>query len=342
MSEIKPVTFRLDIETTDKFKELASNLGVTQDKMLQDLIATFELENAKTNLGDRAKEIEEFQNHAQRIVNIYLNALELNQNSESRIREQFSEQLLRKQELISNIQDQVKKYKEDFKEQDILLGNTLNKNTKLDEELKQLKDTLETKESLIGEYKNKIDTLTSLVTEYKEYKNSIDVIKKELEEANKIKEASMYEAKELKLENGNSNKKIELLEDTITEYKENINQIKIDNKEYIKQIKDENKAIVEEKNREIIKVSSELTDKVNELSADHKEELNNEAEKYNKIINDLKKQFEKEMKDSEKRAIEKIEMEKDKLKLNYERVIFDKDKELEVLKNKGTKKSNVK
>lgn len=116
-NEIKPRTFRIDNSANEKFKQLASDLNVTQDKMFRDLITVYEMEQSKYVLADRSKEIEEFQNHANRLINIYLNSLELNKNTESIISEQFSQQLSRKQELIINLQDQVKKFKEDIKEQ---------------------------------------------------------------------------------------------------------------------------------------------------------------------------------------------------------------------------------
>ncbi len=323
MSEIKPVTFRLDVDTTDKFKELASNLGVTQDRMLQDLIATFELENAKTNLGDRAKEIEEFQSHSQRMVNIYLNALEINQNSEARIKEQFSEQLLRKQDIISNLQGQLNDNKEELKNKNVLLTNTLNDNGKLDNELKQIKDTLKTKESLISEYKNKIDTLTTLVTEYQEYKDKIDLIKGELEESNKIKEAANYSIQELKLENDNLNKKVNLLENSIIEYKNTISEIKSENKEKLNEMKLEKKAIADEKNSEITKITNELTKKNKEIEESHSLE-----------IKKLKVEYENRIKEISEKSGEKLDMEVKIIKLDYEKIIFEKDKEIELLKNK--------
>lgn len=332
MSDIKPASFRLDVTTTEKFKELANGLGLTQDKMLRDLMSSFELDNAKNNLGDRAKEIEEFQNHSQRVINIYLNSLELNQNSEARIKEQFSEKLLMKQDIISNLQNQLNANKEELKNNNLLLTNTLNDNGKLDDELKQLKDTLKTKESLISEYKNKIDTLTTLVTEYQEYKNKIDLVKAELEEAVKIKETANYSIQELKLENDTLNKNIDLLETSIIEYKNTISEIKLENKENLNEIKLEKKAALENQKDEISKITNELTKKNKELQENHDLKIEKIISEHENEISILINKYEDKINEISKRSKENLDMEVKIIKLDYEKLIFEKDKKLQNLK----------
>lgn len=332
MSDIKPASFRLDVTTTEKFKELANGLGLTQDKMLRDLMSSFELDNAKNNLGDRAKEIEEFQNHSQRMINIYLNSLELNQNSEARIKEQFSEKLLMKQDIISNLQNQLNANKEELKNNNLLLTNTLNDNGKLDDELKQLKDTLKTKESLISEYKNKIDTLTTLVTEYQEYKNKIDLVKAELEEAVKIKETANYSIQELKLENDTLNKNIDLLETSIIEYKNTISEIKLENKENLNEIKLEKKAALENQKDEISKITNELTKKNKELQENHDLKIEKIISEHENEISILINKYEDKINEISKRSKENLDMEVKIIKLDYEKLIFEKDKKLQNLK----------
>lgn len=332
MSDIKPASFRLDVTTTEKFKELANGLGLTQDKMLRDLMSSFELDNAKNNLGDRAKEIEEFQNHSQRMINIYLNSLELNQNSEARIKEQFSEKLLMKQDIISNLQNQLNANKEELKNNNLLLTNTLNDNGKLDDELKQIKDTLKTKESLISEYKNKIDTLTTLVTEYQEYKNKIDLVKADLEEAVKIKETANYSIQELKLENDTLNKNIDLLEASIIEYKNTISEIKLENKENLNEIKLERKATLENQKDEISKITNELTKKNKELQENYDLKIEKIISEHENEISILINKYEDKINEISKKSKENLDMEVKIIKLDYEKLIFEKDKELQNLK----------
>lgn len=301
MSEVKPVTFRLDSSTTEKFKELASTLGLTQDKMLVDLISAYELEQAKHTLSDRGKEIEEFQNIAHRMIRIYTNSLELNQNSEERIREKFAEQLKQKQDLIINLQEQVNKLKEELKGKDTLLASTLDDNNKFKGELDNVKSVLEIKETLVKEYISKIDTLSSLVTEYSIYKDSIDDVKVELEVEKKTNDALTYEIRKLGLENDSLIKETEVLKERIVEYKDTIKTINVEHRKDIAELKLERDNIVTD-NRKITE----------DLQSKHSKELN-----------DLKSSYNKEVKEIEKRLHEKTQMEIDKVMIKYEKLLLE-------------------
>lgn len=313
MSEIKPATFRLDTDTTDRFKDLASTLGVTQDKMLQDLISTFELDQAKNTLVDRGKEIEEFQSIAHRMIRIYMNSLELNQSSEERIKEKFTEQLIQKQDLITNLQEQVKKLKEDNKSKETLLSITLDDKKKLSTEVNNIKSTLDTKESLIKEYVSKIDTLTSLVTEYSVYKDSIDEVKIELDAEKKSNNVLIYETKNLKLENDSLKEQLEVLQSRVSEYKETIKEMKVEHKENINELKSEKETIVVN-NKKII----------DELLLKYDDEIKVLTNSNSNAILELKTNLKNEAAEIEKRAAEKIEMEVDKITIKYEKLLLER------------------
>lgn len=313
MSEIKPVTFRLDTNTTEKFKELASALGLTQDKMLLDLISAFELEQAKLTLTDRGKEIEEFQEIAHRMIRIYTNSLELNKSSEERIRDKFTEQLIQKQDLITNLQEQVNKYKEDAKSKDILLSKTLDDNKKLKSELDNITSIIETKEALVQEYVSKIDTLTSLVTEYSIYKDTIEDVKVDLDNEKKSSEALSYENKNLSLENDNLRKQIDVLQGRIEEYKDTIKTMREEHKQDMLELKSEKDNIIID-NRKIVE----------EIQAKHSKEINNIKDNNDKTITELKEDYKNDIKEIEERLKEKMEMEIDKVTIKYEKLLLER------------------
>lgn len=313
MSEIKPVTFRLDTETTDKFKELANTLGVTQDKMLQDLLATFELEKAKNSIVDRAKEIDEFQSIANRMIRIYMNSLELNQSSEERIKEKFTEQLIQKQDLITNLQEQVKKLKEDNSNKDSILSITIDDKKKLSNEVINIKNTLETKEVLIKEYVSKIDTLTSLVTEYSIFKDSIEEVKIELDAEKKSNDALIYESKDLRLENESLKRQVEMLQSTINDCKDNLKITKEEYKENINQLKVEKEKLV-----------SDNKNYIDELLIKHEDEIKELKSSNNDTIRELKDSHKQEIESIEKKSAEKVEMEIDKVTIKYEKLLLEK------------------
>lgn len=104
-NETKPTTFRFTDDDVQKFKELASNLNLSQSEMFAGLVNTFEMDNAKQSIPDRAKEIETFQVTSEKLKSMFLNSLEINQTSESRIREEMALELKTKDQAIADLQE---------------------------------------------------------------------------------------------------------------------------------------------------------------------------------------------------------------------------------------------
>ncbi len=104
INETKPATFRFTDDDVQKFKELASNLNLSQSEMFGGLLNTFEIDKAKQSIPDRAKEIETFQATAEKLKSMFLNSLEINQTSEERIREDLSLELKTKDQAIADLQ----------------------------------------------------------------------------------------------------------------------------------------------------------------------------------------------------------------------------------------------
>lgn len=339
-----PTTFRITPITNDKFKELAQSFGFTQEEMLSNLISTYELENAKALIINREKEIDEFQSHVSRLVNIYLNSLELNQNSENRIHEKYSEQINKKVEMINLLQNKISEMKDNVENQNLLLTNTLNENAKLTDEVNNLKDTLGTKEKLIKEYIEKIDTFSSLITEYKKYKNDYMKLKDKLDFVSAEKEEALYNSKQLTLEKSNLEKRIELLLNQIQDTKDSLLQIKAEHKENLVQIKEEHSELIKSKNLELERTYKELSDQLqaltlkhdreaSRLNKTHMEEIAQIKAEYKENLNRIQTENVKELKVLEERLISQHNNSLEKLTLNYEKQLFEKDKELNKYKN---------
>lgn len=329
-----PTTFRITPSTNEKFKELAQSIGLTQEEMLSSLISTYELENAKALIVNREKEIDEFKAHITRLINIYLNSLELNQNSELRIQEKFTVDINKKVEIINLLQGQISELKENLKENKVLLTNTLNENTKLTDETNNLKDTLNTKEKLIKEYIEKIDTLTSLVMEYKNYKNTYLNLKEEIEISNVDKEKLLYSNKEMQLEKNNLEKRIELLENQLTQYNETISNLKIEHKENIQQIKTECSNMIKSKNKELEQASNSFNEQLQTLTLKLNTEASRGIRECEEKLEEQRLLYEQKIKDIKDNFEAQHKCNLDKIKLDYEKQIFEKDKQIDKLKKK--------
>lgn len=99
------------IRATDKvfakFKNIQDELDLTQDLALSMLIKTYELENSKNVMPDRATEIANFQTKTSELLEAFLYSLQINQDAEARIRGEVSLQLETKDKTIADLQKQL-------------------------------------------------------------------------------------------------------------------------------------------------------------------------------------------------------------------------------------------
>lgn len=103
MGEIKQTNFRVDQETADAFRNFCENNGMNQAQGFDHIMQVVELDRAKSTAPGRATEIEGFEKSVKDIMAAFLNSIEINQNAESRIREQFASDLSRKNKAIDDL-----------------------------------------------------------------------------------------------------------------------------------------------------------------------------------------------------------------------------------------------
>ena len=109
--ELKPKSFRITTETHEKFKEIATSIGGNQQLALERLIQVYELEQSKTVLAGKSESIEQFQQYATKLVSLYTESLEYQQNQAELIREEFKRELKSKDEIIIGLQAEMKELK---------------------------------------------------------------------------------------------------------------------------------------------------------------------------------------------------------------------------------------
>lgn len=108
MSEIKQTNFRISTESADVFRTFCEQNGMNQAQGFDHIIQILEINNAKVQIPDRSTEIEEFERNAKALLSAFLNSLELAQNSELRIKEEFQTMLLSKDKQILDLQEKLK------------------------------------------------------------------------------------------------------------------------------------------------------------------------------------------------------------------------------------------
>lgn len=131
---IKPTpeskTIRVDDETMEKFRKLSKEEFGNQGQCLSSLLNLYEMEQSKYILADRKNEIESFQSYLNKIGDLFVTSLQLNNDTEQRVRSEFERLLTSKENTIQDLQSKVSE-----------LSTSLNFNYEL---VKQDKENIET------------------------------------------------------------------------------------------------------------------------------------------------------------------------------------------------------
>ena len=100
-------SFRVTDDVMGRFKELQDEMGLTQDGALKMLVDAYEIEKAKNAIPDRETEIANFQTKTSELVEAFLHSLQLNQDAEARIRNEYALKLDSQTQTIADYQAQV-------------------------------------------------------------------------------------------------------------------------------------------------------------------------------------------------------------------------------------------
>lgn len=107
MGEIKQTNFRIDSEKADAFRAFCEENGLNQAQGFDHLMGVLETARAKELVPERLVEIEEFEQHTKAILSGYLRSLETAKNTELRVRENFANDLIKKDKRIAELEEKV-------------------------------------------------------------------------------------------------------------------------------------------------------------------------------------------------------------------------------------------
>ena len=183
----KVKSFRIDDETSEKFKEIAQKIGGNQQETLAKLIEAFEFQQGKAILTEKKADIEQFERYISAITNMFMLSLENNQNITETVRTEFIATLRSKEDIIIDLQEKIKILKQgqetellktkEITEQNKALYSELELAKKdindLYERLKE-KDTLNhALDDTIKELKEKLLNASESITSMNEFKSKL-------------------------------------------------------------------------------------------------------------------------------------------------------------------------
>jgi chromosome segregation ATPase len=283
MSETKPVSFRLDIDVANAFKELAETNGFTQTQALDTLISNFEMQKAKLLISDRKKEIEAFETYASKLVNIYLNSLELNYAAEERIREELSNDLNKKEEAINKLLKQENDLNKKVETLRVQNETFLKENKNYALEKEALSNDLALKNEIISQNQEQISMLNSILSNSNKAEEENKSLQEQLIILNDTIKNLQYKLKEKELSEKNLLEKIEFLNDLYENSKTEISNFKIIKDNYEK---------------EKVQLNEQFQEKLLERTKDNEliydEKITNEKIRYESLL-ELTNHYKEEM-----------------------------------------------
>ena len=103
VKESKQVNFRIDPDSAEAFRQFCTTHGMNQAQGFDHLMQVLELNNAKAATPGRLVEIENFERLCKELLSAYINSIELSNNAEARVLEQFQSDLKRKDRTIDEL-----------------------------------------------------------------------------------------------------------------------------------------------------------------------------------------------------------------------------------------------
>lgn len=185
MGEIKQTNFRIDQETADAFRRFCEEQGLNQAQGFDHIMQVVEYDRAKTVTPERLVEIEEFEKSLKHIMAAYLKSIEINNNAEARIREQFASALERKDRAISDLQAKVLELQEAKTAAEDAAASAAQAAAQAIKGEKTAKEQAETAKKLATEKDNTIAAIADKLLDAEEKVIGYDELKTAIEKAKK-------------------------------------------------------------------------------------------------------------------------------------------------------------
>lgn len=181
-TKIKQTNFRINQETADAFRKFCEKNGMNQAQGFDHIMQVVELDKAKAITPNRQTEIEEFERSIKTLLAAYLNSLELNNNAEARIQEQFASDLKTKDKTISDLQNKVGTLQTEKEKAEKLILETQKSADRAIKDSNFYKEQTETSSKLVFEKEKTITTLSQKLTDAEEKNKAYHTMEKEHKE----------------------------------------------------------------------------------------------------------------------------------------------------------------
>ncbi len=285
--ELKPKSFRIDDETAEKFKEIASSIGGSQQETLAKLIEAFEFQQGKAVLIEKKADIEQFEKYVGCLTRMYMSTLEDNQNITETVRTEFDALLMSKDNTIQDLQSQLTAAKQLKEEATLRAKAHANEN----EDLKQAIERLNT------EYSSKMDDMQDMLKDKdslnKALTSSCNDLKAKVEqmaaeeEQNKVlrKELDNIKAEYDKLETTYKSLQADFSHEK-TKYEQTITQMQKHENEALERVKEQEQFTL---NKTMLELEKQHQEQLQQLKEQQQKEIDKYQKKYLVLLEQIEK-----------------------------------------------------
>lgn len=178
-----PFSVRMEQDDKEKLLQLIQESGRSNKEFMSVLLSAYELNRAKIEIPNIAKDIEGLQALTQRINDYYVNIGKRIEDIQKSKDIEFTKEVEVYKSRIEILKAENDKLINDFEGLQESYNNISNDYDDIKKQVDQLEDSLKDKTLLVEEYKQKNDTVTGLLNEYKQYKTEVEEYKKLLADA---------------------------------------------------------------------------------------------------------------------------------------------------------------
>lgn len=189
MGDIRQTNFRIDQDTADAFRRFCEENGMNQAQGFDHIMQVIEMDKAKIATPGRATEIEGFEKSIKDIMTAYLNSIEINNNAEARIREQFASSLDRKNKTIDELREKVEQLQVEKEAAEIAQATAEKAQATAEEREKNATEQMESAKKTAADQERINDMLTKQLADATEKLDGYDDLKtSEIDLKNQIKD----------------------------------------------------------------------------------------------------------------------------------------------------------
>ncbi len=284
----KTRSFRLTESTSDAFKQIAEEIGGNQQRTMEILIETYKDQFEKQNLKEISK-LDDFEKYLSVLKDMYVGLLHANEDAYLLAQKDVSAQLESKDNIIIDLQNNLKKAEGAKKEAENAIIPLQQENTSLKETLKKEKEALEKE---IRDIDYQLNELKSLNTG----------LKKDLEESMKNQQEAEKLYRKYAEENLKLQKEIETLRNNEKPLKENLSKVVSENR------------VLEKERERLEKEGISLNKELEALKSSHSIEIElvksqAELKAKNEALEQIQEK-QKELDEIKNRYLEKLEKKK--------------------------------